>query len=169
MYYFFFNAPPTTEIYTLSLHDALPIFEQALPDQLFKCSYRKLETLLNERCVLVHSNESAAIESHRQIHFYAVGALLVGNGNTQALGFILNFSLKDELLQNLLSVERFQLLRHLVGALDLAELLLDVLGGDRLVANLGDGVGGDAAAVSGGPLRNKVKQHAAAQSENHRT
>src|SRR5436305_14254851 len=23
---FFFNAPPTTEIYTLSLHDALPIF-----------------------------------------------------------------------------------------------------------------------------------------------
>src|SRR5205085_12095785 len=24
--YFFFNAPPTTEIYTLSLHDALPIF-----------------------------------------------------------------------------------------------------------------------------------------------
>src|SRR5437660_1073891 len=24
--FFFFNAPPTTEIYTLSLHDALPIF-----------------------------------------------------------------------------------------------------------------------------------------------
>src|SRR5438270_10985631 len=26
IYSFFFNAPPTTEIYTLSLHDALPIF-----------------------------------------------------------------------------------------------------------------------------------------------
>src|SRR5690348_17395271 len=25
-YFFFFNDPPTTEIYTLSLHDALPIF-----------------------------------------------------------------------------------------------------------------------------------------------
>src|SRR5438034_6013179 len=25
MIFFFFNAPPTTEIYTLSLHDALPI------------------------------------------------------------------------------------------------------------------------------------------------
>src|SRR5438445_1363342 len=25
-FYFFFNATPTTEIYTLSLHDALPIF-----------------------------------------------------------------------------------------------------------------------------------------------
>src|SRR5690349_22057490 len=85
MYYFFFNAPPTTEIYTLSLHDALPIFEQALPDQLFKCSYRKLETLLNERRVLVHSNESAAIESHRQIHFYAVGALLRSEEHTSEL------------------------------------------------------------------------------------
>src|SRR5947209_9650302 len=26
-FFFFFNATPTTEIYTLSLHDALPIFE----------------------------------------------------------------------------------------------------------------------------------------------
>src|SRR5207244_12293568 len=25
LFFFFFNAPPTTEIYTLSLHDALPI------------------------------------------------------------------------------------------------------------------------------------------------
>src|SRR5437868_12220336 len=25
--FFFFNRPPTTEIYTLSLHDALPIYE----------------------------------------------------------------------------------------------------------------------------------------------
>src|SRR5437588_12729558 len=28
LYYFFFNDTATTEIYTLSLHDALPIFEQ---------------------------------------------------------------------------------------------------------------------------------------------
>src|SRR5207247_11447387 len=28
--FFFFNDPPTTEIYTLSLHDALPIFSQSL-------------------------------------------------------------------------------------------------------------------------------------------
>src|SRR5438128_9372637 len=27
--FFFFNAPATTEIYTLSLHDALPIFDDA--------------------------------------------------------------------------------------------------------------------------------------------
>src|SRR5262249_58253609 len=27
-FFFFFNDPPTTEIYTLSLHDALPIFDR---------------------------------------------------------------------------------------------------------------------------------------------
>src|SRR5687768_17816886 len=30
MLFFFFNATPTTEIYTLSLHDALPIFAYTL-------------------------------------------------------------------------------------------------------------------------------------------
>src|SRR5262245_65831276 len=30
VYRFFFNDPPTTEIYTLSLHDALPIFARAI-------------------------------------------------------------------------------------------------------------------------------------------
>src|SRR5438270_8899552 len=29
MYFFFFNDPATTEIYTLSLHDALPISQRA--------------------------------------------------------------------------------------------------------------------------------------------
>src|SRR5262245_62500731 len=29
MFSFFFNDPATTEIYTLSLHDALPIFDEA--------------------------------------------------------------------------------------------------------------------------------------------
>src|SRR5437879_11891583 len=30
IYYLFLNPPPTTQIYTLSLHDALPICHQAL-------------------------------------------------------------------------------------------------------------------------------------------
>src|SRR5439155_24478856 len=30
--FFFFNSPPTTEFYTLSLHDALPIFVSDLAD-----------------------------------------------------------------------------------------------------------------------------------------
>src|SRR5437763_13894492 len=40
--FFFFNAPATTEIYTLSLHDALPIcwqtqFEKMYPKRVFDC------------------------------------------------------------------------------------------------------------------------------------
>src|SRR5260370_25443488 len=35
--YFFFNDTATTEIYTLSLHDALPIFRNALQ---FRCAHR---------------------------------------------------------------------------------------------------------------------------------
>src|SRR5262249_60521567 len=31
LFFFFFNAPATTEIYTLSLHDALPIFSGPRP------------------------------------------------------------------------------------------------------------------------------------------
>src|SRR5436190_12122215 len=33
MILFFFNDPPTTEIYTLSLHDALPIFPASCPSR----------------------------------------------------------------------------------------------------------------------------------------
>src|SRR5256885_11733549 len=38
-YFFFFNDTATTEIYTLSLHDALPIW---LPDRLHACSSGRL-------------------------------------------------------------------------------------------------------------------------------
>src|SRR3712207_7369559 len=35
LYFFFFNDTATTEIYTLSLHDALPIFEEPPEDEAF--------------------------------------------------------------------------------------------------------------------------------------
>src|SRR3954466_16436950 len=34
LHLFFFNDTATTEIYTLSLHDALPIFERTLPNEI---------------------------------------------------------------------------------------------------------------------------------------
>src|SRR5207244_8194359 len=37
-YFFFFNDTPTTEIYTLSLHDALPIFSSHAADTSRPCS-----------------------------------------------------------------------------------------------------------------------------------
>src|SRR3712207_9350954 len=38
--FFFFNDTATTEIYTLSLHDALPIYDLALPFALVKRGWR---------------------------------------------------------------------------------------------------------------------------------
>ena len=38
--FFFFNDPATTEIYTLSLHDALPICENYTEDEVRKDFYR---------------------------------------------------------------------------------------------------------------------------------
>src|SRR5207302_5832611 len=40
LFFFFFNAPPPTEIYTLSLHDALPIY----------CACSSVWRLANSRC-----------------------------------------------------------------------------------------------------------------------
>src|SRR5256885_15201068 len=39
-FFFFFNDTATTEIYTLSLHDALPIFNRA-----YGCTFRDLEAM----------------------------------------------------------------------------------------------------------------------------
>src|SRR3712207_6945383 len=41
--FFFFNDTATTEIYTLSLHDALPIWSLDAPLQDFEVSYRPVE------------------------------------------------------------------------------------------------------------------------------
>src|SRR5437868_9809461 len=43
---FFFNSPPTPEIYTLSLHDALPIFIAAFSAELNELN--KIRVLLGE-------------------------------------------------------------------------------------------------------------------------
>src|SRR6266404_9285118 len=46
--FFFFNDTATTEIYTLSLHDALPIDRPDLSRKLIRASYpRKLPTVLS--------------------------------------------------------------------------------------------------------------------------
>src|SRR2546425_11000254 len=60
-FFFFFNDTATTEIYTLSLHDALPISVD-LPDR-FQC--------LPHRDVLEVERESPA---HRGIHDHAVAS-----------------------------------------------------------------------------------------------
>ena len=44
-FFFFFNDTATTEIYTLSLHDALPIYTTIVRDQTTAYSYQKVVTV----------------------------------------------------------------------------------------------------------------------------
>src|SRR3712207_2063102 len=51
LYFFFFNDTATTEIYTLSLHDALPIFKANLPTRISFAVTSKIDsrTILGEQ------------------------------------------------------------------------------------------------------------------------
>src|SRR2546425_11063528 len=60
-YFFFFNDTATTEIYTLSLHDALPISAGVRPDGLGTVWTR------HRGCAAVSATSSAAISSVRSV------------------------------------------------------------------------------------------------------
>src|SRR2546429_1057847 len=49
-YFFFFNDTATTEIYTLSLHDALPIFGPSEGDHLFNNLWNGIRLGANRAC-----------------------------------------------------------------------------------------------------------------------
>src|SRR3712207_8094303 len=57
--FFFFNDTATTEIYTLSLHDALPIFAHNLAANHFRNRSRKPQTPIDDTTVLsaLHTTE----------------------------------------------------------------------------------------------------------------
>src|SRR5258708_30850022 len=80
MLFFFFNDTATTEIYTLSLHDALPIFESAAQGAAFLATTRAawphplLDAIaLRRRGVL--DRKSTRLNSSHQIISYAVFCL----------------------------------------------------------------------------------------------
>src|SRR3989338_8077487 len=68
MPFFFFNDTATTEIYTLSLHDALPIYQMALPP----CHYSFQITILNRRLNLMWNQRSEEHTSELQSQFNLV-------------------------------------------------------------------------------------------------
>src|SRR3990170_6457879 len=70
-HFFFFNDTATTEIYTLSLHDALPIF-QALVDDRRRELAQRLDGLRSER---PPDRKSTRLNSSHQIISYAVFCL----------------------------------------------------------------------------------------------
>src|SRR5437870_9196970 len=58
LYFFFFNDPPTTEIYTLSLHDALPFSERPLKDIRDEYNYPKKKGIKDECSRLLEASSN---------------------------------------------------------------------------------------------------------------
>src|SRR5207253_10459701 len=80
--FFFFTATPTTEIYTLSLHDALPISSAtpqfnavALPRLFGRITVRRLEASQAARILFVSDRKSTRLNSSHVAISYAVFCL----------------------------------------------------------------------------------------------
>src|SRR5437867_13430701 len=82
IYTFFFNDTPTTEIYTLSLHDALPIYPIRLPIavKISRRRSRRINQVITDD-IEVRSEEHTLNSSHRTIS-YAVFCLKKKKKNT---------------------------------------------------------------------------------------
>src|SRR5258708_24264138 len=75
-FFFFFNDTATTEIYTLSLHDALPIFHgQSRGARLGTLGRRKAEDRDSQRALPGQDRKSTRLNSSHQIISYAVFCL----------------------------------------------------------------------------------------------
>src|SRR5258708_29416762 len=75
--FFFFNDTATTEIYTLSLHDALPISSNVRCDELPRARYRTQTAGATEGRLLAipQDRKSTRLNSSHQIISYAVFCL----------------------------------------------------------------------------------------------
>src|SRR5437764_13180378 len=86
VFVFFFNDTPTTEIYTLSLHDALPIslkpssISNHLPNCSFACSQRR-NSLAS--CGFFEDRKSTRLNSSHRCISYAVFCLKKKNENNR--------------------------------------------------------------------------------------
>src|SRR5438034_3142796 len=69
-FFFFFNATAPTEIYTLSLHDALPIWSALLRDALRLLALARLHRLLHVRQPIVRrrsEEHTSELQSHSDL------------------------------------------------------------------------------------------------------
>src|SRR5256885_13852256 len=76
-FFFFFNDTATTEIYTLSLHDALPIFREHEPlrDLLSRHIHRKVLLSLSQAVADCQDRKSTRLNSSHLVISYAVFCL----------------------------------------------------------------------------------------------
>src|SRR5687768_18454581 len=73
--FFFFNDPATTEIYTLSLHDALPIWRADAPDRRTRSRWRRPSTPRPRRRGHRGDRKSTRLNSSHGYISYAVFCL----------------------------------------------------------------------------------------------
>src|SRR2546430_11036013 len=66
LFFFFFNDTATTEIYTLSLHDALPIFLRAAPRSLGRGRQKEAEEM-NQTTVLRSEEHTSELQSQSNL------------------------------------------------------------------------------------------------------
>src|SRR5256885_9880893 len=89
IYFFFFNDTATTEIYTLSLHDALPIYSSSTA--LSSCEVRAVFTDTQPRCSAPATDrKSTRLNSSHLVISYAVFCLKKKNisyPNTTMMNF----------------------------------------------------------------------------------
>src|SRR5437899_4444340 len=71
---FFFNYPPPTEIYTLSLHDALPVFAVAIPAQQ-SLDRKSVSKIVQARAATGVDRKSTRLNSSHLGNSYAVFCL----------------------------------------------------------------------------------------------
>src|SRR5438105_13651847 len=95
-YFFFFNDTATTEIYTLSLHDALPISERPLKDIRDEYNYPKKKGIKDECSRLL---EASTMKSRRG---FAIQRLMNAMRQAHADGWFIVFdtlTLADDRLE----------------------------------------------------------------------
>src|SRR3989442_15990396 len=73
-FFFFFNDTATTEIYTLSLHDALPISRRCRGAEYHRAEHRQMAAERRGRCDLLDRKSTRLNSSHVRIS-YAVFCL----------------------------------------------------------------------------------------------
>src|SRR5439155_20326998 len=91
LFFFFFNDTPTTEIYTLSLHDALPIYIWTHP------ACKSLLDVARENETRTYRSEEQRLNSSHVAISYAVFCLKKKNIREQATHLIVQKSRKGKL------------------------------------------------------------------------
>ena len=102
LYFFFFNDTATTEIYTLSLHDALPIYEPTTG-----LHFEDIRVLLNVLNKLVDKGNTIIIIEHNMDVIKQVDHIIdMGLDGGKKGGEIIDYGSPKEIIKNNRSEER---------------------------------------------------------------